>query len=124
MGFTNLKKKDLIVEKTKIPQSSDKIQLLEFEQKQIIQSQDAALDRIYSSVSNIKQTAVTINDEVTTQNKMLENTDANMSKVSDKLKNTTKKIGKLLNDSSDKHKIFCIIILTIILFILIYFLLK
>ena len=89
-------------------------------QKDIMKTQDLALDRISEGVKRIGHTSVLIKDEIKTQEQMLEETDQNMTRLGDKIKSSIKKVGKLLEDTSDKPQICCILALFFILAVMVY----
>lgn len=61
----------------------------------IIQEQDLALDDLAKSVARIRQISLTMNNEITEQNKILVDFNKDVDKTTDNLKETNKKIQKL-----------------------------
>ena len=89
------------------------------EQRRITSTQDQAIDRITVHVAAMKNNAELINEELKVQESMLDELSQHMTNVQRKLEGALGKVGKLLDESSDKNKIICIIVLVIVLAILI-----
>ena len=65
-------------------------------QRQVIQQQDKGLERLDTLISKQKNIAYQIGNELSEQNKMLDDLDNQMDKTSTKLGHTTKRVNKLL----------------------------
>lgn len=95
----------------------------EYEAQQgMMADQDKAVERIGAGVTRIKNNAVLINEELIKHDKMLSDVDKDMSHVQMKLEGALKKVGKLLDESSDTKKFICIFVLLIVLALLVFLL--
>lgn len=89
-------------------------------QHNIMQQDDATLDRLSSGIHRVKDTAVNIHDELNTQEHILDDIDRGMTRVQQRLDGAMKKVGKLIDSTSDKGKLICIAVLFVILILLIF----
>ena len=89
-------------------------------QETLKEEQDEALERLTAGVRNVKHKAVLIGDELKEQDKMLNDLDKDMSQLELKIEGAVKKIGALIDNSSDKKKMICIIVLMFILAFLVF----
>lgn len=93
----------------------------EYEAQQTMMSeQDQAVDRIHDGVKRIKGNAELIHEELVQQETMLGDLERGMHQVQLKLESAVKKVGILLDQSSDKNKFICIFVLLVVLVILVY----
>lgn len=90
-------------------------------QRDIMQTDDQTLDRLSSGIHRVRDTAVNINDELTTQEHILDDIDKGMTRVQMKLEGAVKKVAKLIDQSSDRGKMICIAVLFVILILLVVF---
>jgi syntaxin 6 len=81
--------------------------------------QEVQLDQLGRVITKVKDIAVKIGDEVKRQDEVINRLDNEMDNLGNKLKNATKKMEKLLKDSQDRKKIFCVFILVVVLIIVI-----
>ncbi|KAK7201187.1 Qc-SNARE protein [Novymonas esmeraldas] len=88
-------------------------------QRGIMQQDDQTLDRLSSGIHRVKDTAVNIQDELNTQEHMLDDIDRGMTRVQMRLEGAMKKVGKLIDSTSDRGKMICIGVLFLILIVLI-----
>lgn len=93
-------------------------------QRDVMQQDDATLDRLSSGIHRVKDTAVNIQDELNTQEHILDDIDRGMTRVQQRLDGAMKKVGKLLDSTSDKGKLICIAVLFVILIILIFVIMR
>lgn len=89
-------------------------------QHNIMQQDDATLDRLSSGIHRVKDTAVNIHDELSTQEHILDDIDRGMTRVQQRIDGAMKKVGKLLDSTSDKGKMICIAVLFVILIVLVF----
>ncbi|KPI85984.1 putative Qc-SNARE protein [Leptomonas seymouri] len=89
-------------------------------QHNIMQQDDATLDRLSSGIHRVKETAVNIQDELNTQEHILDDVDRGMTRVQQRLDGAMKKVGKLIDSTSDKGKLICIAVLFVVLILLIF----
>ena len=92
----------------------------ELQQREVV-TQEEVLVRLHHGIVRVKDSAVVINDELVVQEKMLSDVEKDMSVAQKKVEDAVKKVGKLLDQSSDRSKIICIVVLLIIVFLLIAF---
>lgn len=93
-------------------------------QQSIMQTDDQTLDRISSGIHRVKDTAVNIGDELTTQEHIIDSIDKGMDRVQTRLDSAMRRVGKLLDSTSDRGKFICIAVLVVILVLLIVFVLR
>jgi syntaxin 6 len=93
-------------------------------QNQIMRDQDQDLDELGNAVTRLSNVGNQINDELNTQNKMLEELDRDMDSTSARLKQNMRKAAKVLKDSKDKGKICVIVLLSCVLLGLLILLIK
>lgn len=89
------------------------------EQATINAQQDVILGRLHEGVLRMKDTAININEEMVVQESMLDDLGKNMTVLQNKLEGVVGKVGKLLDESSDKNKIICIVVLVVVLGLLV-----
>lgn len=92
-------------------------------QRQITEVDDATLERLHGGIQRVKVTAETIGEELDVQQHILQDVDQGMDRVSVRLESVMKKVGNLLESTSDRGKIILIVVLMVILMLLIGFLL-
>lgn len=90
-------------------------------QYEIEKEQDEVVDRIAVGVQSVKVKAEMINNELKEQDEILAEMDTDMSALQLKLEGVVKKVGRLLDDTSDRNKIICIIVLVVVLVLLVAF---
>lgn len=88
-------------------------------QNSVMQTDDQTLDRLSSGIHRVKDTAVNIQDELQTQEHILDDIDRGMTRVQMRIDGAMKKVGKLIDSTSDTGKLICIGILFLILIFLI-----
>lgn len=93
-------------------------------QGDIMQTDDQTLDRLSSGIHRVKETATNIGDELTTQERILDDIDKGMTRVQLRLDGAMRKVGKLIDQTSDKGKMICIGVLLLILVLLIVFVIR
>ncbi|EPY27873.1 syntaxin 6 [Strigomonas culicis] len=93
-------------------------------QKTIQQTDDQTLDRLSSGIHRLHETAVNINEEMTTQEHIINDIDRGMSRVQSRLDGAMKKVGMLIDKTSDTGKMICIGVLFIILILCIVFVVR
>ncbi|CAG9576364.1 Qc-SNARE_protein_-_putative [Leishmania major strain Friedlin] len=93
-------------------------------QRSMMQQDDQTLDRLSSGIHRVKDTAVNIQDELNTQEHILDDIDRGMTRVQMRLEGAMRKVGKLIDSTSDRGKMICIAVLFLILVILILFVLR
>ncbi|CCW64116.1 unnamed protein product [Phytomonas sp. EM1] len=93
-------------------------------QQNIMQTDEQTLERLSGGIQRVKETAVNINEEMAAQEHVLDNIDRGMLRVQMRLSNTIKKVGQLIDKTSDRGKMICIAILFLILIVLIFFILR
>lgn len=93
-------------------------------QRNIMQEDDQTLDRLSSGIHRVKDTAVNIQDELNTQEHILDDIDRGMTRVQMRLEGAMKKVGKLIDSTSDRGKLICIGVLFLILIVLIFVILR
>eukprot|EP00002_Diphylleia_rotans_P040953 TRINITY_DN9843_c0_g1_i2.p1 TRINITY_DN9843_c0_g1~~TRINITY_DN9843_c0_g1_i2.p1 ORF type:complete len:240 (-),score=62.99 TRINITY_DN9843_c0_g1_i2:333-1052(-) len=86
-------------------------------QRQRMQEQDALIERIGMSVDRQKQIGLTIHDELTEQNKMLEDLEDQVDHTTSRLSREQQRINKILKKSSTKW-LMCCLFISIVLFVL------
>ena len=91
------------------------------EQHVITEQQNAALARIEQGVKEAEMKAKTIGGELDVQAKDLEALDSEMTGVQAKLENAAGKVSKMLDRTSDKGKVMCILGLLVVLVLLVVF---
>ncbi|KEG08583.1 syntaxin 6 [Trypanosoma grayi] len=89
-----------------------------------MQTDEATLDRLAGGVRRVKETAVNINDELNTQEHVLDDIDEGVTRAQLRLEGAMKKVAVLLDSASDGKKMACIVVLVIILVLLIMFVVK
>lgn len=87
----------------------------EQQQQMIMRDQDQDLGQLQKAVGTLGQIGLTINDELDSQHKLLDELGTEVDNTSGHMKQAQKKITKLLNDTVDKHQCICILVLVIIL---------
>merc|ERR1712154_136750 len=90
------------------------------EQQQELKQQDVVLDDMHQTLKRLGVHANTINVEIESQTKLLEEVDEEMTITGDRLTRLTGKLDQLLGNSNSK-KIGLTILLIVILVLLIYF---
>ncbi|GET89428.1 hypothetical protein, conserved [Leishmania tarentolae] len=93
-------------------------------QRGVMQQDDRTLDRLSNGIHRIKDTAVNIQDELNTQEHILDDIDRGMTRVQMRLDGAMKRVGKLIDSTSDRGKMICIAVLFLILVLLILFVLR
>ncbi|KAG5476640.1 hypothetical protein CUR178_03813 [Leishmania enriettii] len=93
-------------------------------QRSTMQQDDQTLDRLSSGIHRVKDTALNIQDELNTQEHILNDIDRGMTRVQMRVEGAMKKVGKLIDSTSDRGKMICIAVLFLILVILIFVLLR
>ncbi|CCW70191.1 unnamed protein product [Phytomonas sp. Hart1] len=93
-------------------------------QRHIMQSDEQTLERLSGGIQRVKETAVNINEEMVTQEHVLNDIDRGMFRVQTRLGNTAKRVSQLIEKTSDRGKMICITVLFLILIVLIFFILK
>jgi hypothetical protein len=89
-------------------------------QKKIQEEQDKAIERIRNGVENIKEKANTINIAIEEDTKILVPIEKNIDNTSNKINNLNIKVKKMIDDTDDKYKFFCIGMLFLIFIILLF----
>merc|ERR1712129_429613 len=90
------------------------------EQQQEEKKQDVILDDMHQTLKRLGVHANTINVEIESQTKLLEEVDEEMTITGDRLSRLEKKLDQLLGNSNSK-KICLIVLLIVILVVMIYF---
>lgn len=85
------------------------------QQLAIREEHDQALDRLHVGMTTLKVKANQISDVMDEHNKSLDQISVNMSALQVKMEGALKRVGKLLDESSDRNKIICIVVLFLIL---------
>ncbi|CAJ1014250.1 putative SNARE domain containing protein [Leishmania utingensis] len=93
-------------------------------QRHIMQQDDQTLDRLSSGIHRVRDTAVNIQDELKTQEHILDDIDRGMTRVQMRLEGAMKKVSKLIDSTSDRGKMICIAVLFVILVILTFVVLR
>ncbi|KAG5476094.1 hypothetical protein LSCM4_05050 [Leishmania orientalis] len=93
-------------------------------QRSTMQQDDQTLDRLSSGIHRVKDTALNIQDELNTQEHILDDIDRGMTRVQMRVEGAMKKVGKLIDSTSDRGKMICIAVLFLILVILIFVVLR
>jgi syntaxin 6 len=78
-------------------------------------SQDQDLDAISRGAATLKEMGVTINNELLTQQRILEEMDSEVDKTNSRLNNMLKRLNKLIDSTSDRVQWCLVIVLTLIL---------
>lgn len=92
-------------------------------QKQQLKNQDKHLDDIKAITGQIKYEAQNFNEEVTDQNKMLDNLNTNMDKTEKKFDKANKRLDNFIRNSNQMC-LWCIIITEIVVLVLLLVLWK
>lgn len=92
-------------------------------QRQITEVDDATLDRLHGGIQRVKVTAQNIEGELDVQEHIIEDVDQGLSRLQSRMESVMKKVGNLIDASSDRGKIIMIVVLMVILLVLIGFLL-
>eukprot|EP01060_Flectonema_neradi_P028219 TRINITY_DN3792_c2_g4_i1.p1 TRINITY_DN3792_c2_g4~~TRINITY_DN3792_c2_g4_i1.p1 ORF type:complete len:229 (+),score=47.22 TRINITY_DN3792_c2_g4_i1:47-733(+) len=100
------------------PDGDSEIQGLLLEQQDARQRQEAELTQLGHAVGRIKEMGVTIETEINEQDTMLDKLGTGVVSVTEKLKNTNKKIDEVVDKMSMKKQYACIILLIVILVVL------
>lgn len=87
--------------------------------QQLVEDQDEALDDIQSALSRLGDVAGAINTELDIQKDMLDDVNNEMDNTHDQMNSVMQKMDKLLK-SSDRGKLCCIFILSIVVVILFF----
>merc|ERR1712228_729180 len=90
------------------------------EQQQEMKQQDVILDDMHQTLKRLGVHANTINVEIESQTKLLDEVDEEMTITGDRLTRLTQKLDQLLGNSNSK-KICLIVLLVVILVVMIYF---
>ncbi|KAG5501824.1 hypothetical protein JKF63_04093 [Porcisia hertigi] len=93
-------------------------------QRNIMQQDDRTLDRLSTGLHRVKDTAVGIQDELNTQEHILSDLDRGMSRVQMRLDGAMTRVGNLIDSTSDRGKMICIVVLLVILTLLIFVILR
>jgi len=101
-------------------QNDEHIERHSQEQQQELKQQDIVLDDMKQTLQRLGVHANTINVEIESQTKLLDEVDEEMTITGDRLTRLTGKLDQLLGNSNSK-KIGLIVLLVIILVVLIYF---
>lgn len=104
------------------PSGSDRFEDILLKQQQIVRDQDDNLELVGNSVHTLKNMSYRIGDELDQQAIMLEDLGQDMERVDTKLDGVMKKIAKLSHLDDDKRQCKAIIILSAILFFLVFIL--
>ncbi|EPY37577.1 syntaxin 6 [Angomonas deanei] len=89
-------------------------------QANVMQEDEQTLDRLSSGIHRLKDTAVNIDEELTTQTHILDDIDKGITRAQLRLDGALKKVGHLLDKTSDKGKLICIGVLFIVLVLCIF----
>ncbi|KAG5476372.1 hypothetical protein LSCM1_04074 [Leishmania martiniquensis] len=93
-------------------------------QRHTMQQDDQTLDRLSSGIHRVKDTALNIQEELNTQEHILDDIDRGMTRVQMRLEGAMKRVGKLIDSTSDRGKMICIAVLFLILVVLIFVVLR
>lgn len=93
-------------------------------QRDVMQTDEQTLDRLHGGIQRVKETTVNINDELQTQDHILNDIDKGMTRVQMRIDGAMKKVGRLLDQTSDTGKMICIAVLFVILILLIVFVVR
>lgn len=88
-------------------------------QQGMMKEQDEVIDRLHAGVTRVKANAVVINEELSKQDRMLNELDKDMTAVQNKLEGAISRVGKLLDAADDKKKFICIFVLLVVLGVLV-----
>ncbi|KAF8382246.1 syx-6 [Pristionchus pacificus] len=122
--YTPLKQEFDLVDETSYdgPSSSNNVADYMQKQERIIRQQDDDLELVGKSMSTLKGMSSRIGAELEQQSVMLDELGEDMDRVDSKLNGVMKKIAKLTNLEDDTRQCKAIIILSIILFFLVFLL--
>eukprot|EP00796_Vickermania_ingenoplastis_P009194 gene9194-6471_t len=90
-------------------------------QRQITQVDDETLDRLHGGLQRVKVTAQNIGDELEVQDHIIDDVDQGMTRIQSRMESVMKKVGTLLDSTSDRGKFILIGVLLLILIVLIGF---
>lgn len=113
-----------VFDENAVRQTDDNTKMEMMTQERLKEDQEAAMERLGMGVKNLKHKAVIINDEMVEQDKMMADIEKDMSLLQLKIEGAAKKVGKMIDESSDNKKMICIIVLVLILLIMIFLLLS
>lgn len=88
-------------------------------QRDITEVDDQTLDRLHGGIQRVKVNAQLIHEELDVQEHIIEEVDTGMSRVQSRLESVIKKVGTLLDATSDRGKIIVIVVLMVILLVLV-----
>lgn len=92
-------------------------------QRQITEVDDATLDRLHGGIQRVKVTAQNIEGELDVQEHIIEDVDQGLTRLQSRMESVMKKVGNLIDATSDRGKIILIVVLMVVLMVLIGFLL-
>lgn len=91
-------------------------------QQLIIEKQDIILDSLHDEMTNLKEIALNIGNEVDDQDRLLNDLSENTTNANIRVNNSNKKIDKIMILSKNKYTITIItLIIIIIILIIVYF---
>lgn len=93
-------------------------------QRDVMATDEQTLGRLQEGVHRVRDTAVNINDELNTQEHVLNDIDTGITRVQMKIDGAMKKVGKLIDQTSDRGKMICIAVLFVVLILLIVFVVR
>lgn len=92
-------------------------------QRQITEVDSETLDRLHGGIQRVKVTAQNIEGELEVQDHIIDDVDQGLTRLQSRMESVMKKVGNMLDATSDKGKIIIIVVLMVILMVLIGFLL-
>eukprot|EP01061_Rhynchopus_euleeides_P007909 TRINITY_DN16974_c0_g2_i1.p1 TRINITY_DN16974_c0_g2~~TRINITY_DN16974_c0_g2_i1.p1 ORF type:complete len:246 (+),score=56.79 TRINITY_DN16974_c0_g2_i1:71-739(+) len=100
------------------PQSEVEAEQLLVEQDRALHAQDEELHELSHAVRRVKDMSSTIHTEIDRQDKVLDKMSATVDKVTDRLRQTNKRIDKVVDQMSTTKQYLCIILLSVVLLVL------
>lgn len=92
-------------------------------QHQIAEVDNETIDRLHGGIQRVKVTAQHIHSELDVQDHIIDNVDQGLTRLQSRMESVMKKVGNMIDATSDKGKIIIIVVLMLILMALIGFLL-
>eukprot|EP00002_Diphylleia_rotans_P037297 TRINITY_DN8319_c0_g1_i1.p1 TRINITY_DN8319_c0_g1~~TRINITY_DN8319_c0_g1_i1.p1 ORF type:complete len:262 (-),score=59.17 TRINITY_DN8319_c0_g1_i1:301-1086(-) len=88
------------------------------QQQKVIQDQDAAIDQIGKSVARQKHIAIAVGDELNVQSRLLDDLESEVDKTASNITKETTHVNKVLEKSSMKGLICCLVLCIVIFVVL------
>eukprot|EP01064_Diplonema_japonicum_P022416 TRINITY_DN3216_c0_g1_i1.p3 TRINITY_DN3216_c0_g1~~TRINITY_DN3216_c0_g1_i1.p3 ORF type:complete len:222 (+),score=55.93 TRINITY_DN3216_c0_g1_i1:990-1655(+) len=100
------------------PEGGDEVEQLLMEQDDAMMRQNEELEQLSHAVVRVKEVSGAINEEIKTQDTLLDKLTGKVEAVTDRMRQTNKKVDKIVEKMSTKRQYACIALLVVVLVIL------